>query len=121
MSSVTRPRLHVRLVAALVLLAVAGGTLLPGYCLMQRPSLAQESGADAHDCCAAGIGAAAPACCHADAALAPSAVLASQSKPIVLAATVAAWTAPASACPPVRVHASWPHSTHSPPPTVLRV
>ena len=115
-------RMHVRMVALLVLLAVATATAPHGYCMMNRAAVVPTAdGQAAHDCCGKGIGATPPACCHSDMSIGPTAVLGGQSKAIVLAFTSATWMASHLVLETHRSNAASAHRPHSPPRTTLRI
>jgi hypothetical protein len=107
-----------RWIAVALLLAAAGASIASRQCLMDLAASAQEA---AHDCCAAGIGALPPACCHTDLAPGPKAVLSGKSLVAAPTALPAVWSAPMS-----RQELQLPDSvslqnTHGPPPLVLRI
>ena len=103
-----------------MLLAAASATFAQRYCLMPEPASAREQ--SAHDCCASGIGAVPPACCHSDLSMGPQAILAGKSMSAVLASTPATtWSRPVSR---QDAHRAGPDSflrPHEKPPTVLRL
>jgi hypothetical protein len=107
-----------RSIAVALLFAVAHGMSAQRYCLMDKAASADEA---AHDCCAAGIGAGAPACCHADLALGPKAVVAGKSMSAVPSSAPATWWTPSS---PHDVHyldATCLGRPHRPPARILRI
>lgn len=110
--------LRVRALAALLLLLVAGSTSLAGPCSMRMPA-AEDS--VAHACCATGLTASPPPCCHAQPATPAAAILAGRAAPLAVPAIpfVAPWTAEVMAATVLHAPATSPF--HGRPPTVLRI
>ena len=104
---------------ALVLLLLSTSSIR-GYCPMSVPVAASGQMASSHDCCKTGLTDQIPSCCHADIA------------PITVTTLKSTWAAatlpvgplrimPAVAESPSAIAALPSVSSHSPPPTVLRI
>jgi hypothetical protein len=104
-----------------MLLAASSTTYAQRYCLMpEPPASAREQ--SAHDCCASGIGAVPPACCHSDLSMGPKAILAGKSLAVVLASTPATtWSRSVSRQETPRVGPQSFLRPHEKPPTILRL
>jgi hypothetical protein len=111
-------RLRARALTALLLLLVAGSTLPAGPCSMRAVEL--QDAVD-HACCAKGLTAASPPCCHAQPATPATAILVGRLSPVAMPAIpfVALWTA--TVMTGTAVHARVTLQLHSPPPAVLRI
>ena len=109
-----------RSLAALMVLLLLSISSIRGYCPMSVPVVESGQMAASHDCCKTGLTGQIPSCCHAD--IAPNTV--ATLKSTWAAATlpvVPVRIMPAVAQSPSAIPAPPSVSSHSPPPTVLRI
>jgi len=87
---------------------------------MSLPTEASGQTADPHDCCKKGLTGRMPSCCHADRAPNASATL-KGAWAVTMLPAVSIWILPAAVQAPSAFTALPSVSSHSPPPTVLRI
>jgi hypothetical protein len=112
--------LRFRGLAASATLSFLSVIAMHGYCPMSAPAAASERMAGAHDCCKTGFNGQKPSCCHADTTPNTVATLKSASAAATLPAVFIRFT-PVTAPTPSAIAAAPSVSSHSPPPTVLRI
>src|SRR5262245_4109398 len=111
-------RRRVRTLAGLLLLLVAVSTWTPAPCSMR---MATPADAGDHGCCAEGVSAPPPPCCHAQSSTPASAILAGKPGPTALPPAVFLAAMPATITSATVFHSPAVPHLHSPPPAVLRI
>jgi hypothetical protein len=107
------------LAASMVLLLVSISSIRR-YCPMSAPVVASEGMSGLHDCCKTGLTGGTPSCCHADTGSNGVATLKSTWAAVMLPALSVRFM-PAVVPTPFAIAPLPSVSSHSPPPTVLRI
>lgn len=112
--------LRFRALAASATLLFLSVIAMRGYCPMSAPAAAFERMTGAHDCCKTGFSGQTPSCCHADPAPNTVGTVKSASVAATLPAVFIRFTS-VTAPTPSAIAGIPSVSSHSPPPTVLRI
>jgi hypothetical protein len=108
-----------RVLAAPVVLLL-NVSAIRGYCPMSVPAATPQQMAGTHDCCKTGLTGQRPGCCHADQAPGAAATLTGGGAVTLPAASISDMPTSNHAAS-VSAAATPSFSSHSPPPTVLRI